>query len=190
MTGRLLYDPTVAAGVALQAVQQDPRVTQLVMDLSQSIQAAADDTGENMPALLVLNKVCTDSICLCMHHALVLSMQDCHHNATYPAGSSETDMPCVLLTYSSIQYMHSFSMAQICTALSSFLYAVLSRHSAYSNNVLQHWLYILCATAIVSHVFKVYLCALRCVTLACFGCQHGCHPERCMPPGSLMTHDS
>ncbi|DBA82384.1 TPA: hypothetical protein ACH3X2_000636 [Trebouxia sp. C0005] len=40
-----------------QAVQQDPRVTQLVKDLSQSIQAAADDTGESMPALLVLNKV-------------------------------------------------------------------------------------------------------------------------------------
>ncbi|DBA83023.1 TPA: hypothetical protein ACH3X1_006799 [Trebouxia sp. C0004] len=40
-----------------QAVQQDPRLTQLVKDLSQSIQAAADDTGENMPALLVLNKV-------------------------------------------------------------------------------------------------------------------------------------
>lgn len=40
-----------------QAVQQDPRVMQLVKDLSQSIQAAADDTGENLPALLVLNKV-------------------------------------------------------------------------------------------------------------------------------------
>jgi len=67
----LALQPTVAAVVALQAVQQDPRVTQLVKDLSQSIQAAADDTGENMPALLVLNKVCTATTCLCIHHALV-----------------------------------------------------------------------------------------------------------------------
>ena len=68
----LALQPTIAAVVALQALQQDPRVTQLVKDLSQSIQAAADDTGENMPALLVLNKVCRASIFLCIHHALVL----------------------------------------------------------------------------------------------------------------------
>jgi len=92
----LALQPTVAVVVALQAVQQDPRVTQLVKDLSQSIQAAADDTGENMPALLVLNKVCRASICLCIHHALILSMQGCHHNAIYPADLSETDMPCVI----------------------------------------------------------------------------------------------
>lgn len=67
----LALQPTLAAFVALQALQQDPRVTQLVKDLSQSIQAAVD-TGENMPALLVLNKVCRASNCLCIHHALVL----------------------------------------------------------------------------------------------------------------------
>lgn len=88
----LALQPTVAAVVALQALQQDPRVTQLVKDLSQSIQAAADDTGENMPALLVLNKVCTVSIFLCIHHARVLSMPGCHHNAVYPAALSKTDM--------------------------------------------------------------------------------------------------
>ncbi len=92
----LALQPTIAAVVALQALQQDPRVTQLVKDLSQSIQAAADDTGENMPALLVLNKVCTATTCLCIHHALVLSMPGCHHNAVDPAALSKTDTPCVL----------------------------------------------------------------------------------------------
>lgn len=43
--------------VCVQAVQQDPRVTQLVKDLSQSIQTAAEDSGDNIPAVLVLNKV-------------------------------------------------------------------------------------------------------------------------------------
>ncbi|KAL3152760.1 hypothetical protein ABBQ38_012347 [Trebouxia sp. C0009 RCD-2024] len=40
-----------------QAVQQDPRVTQLVKDLNKSIQAAAEDSGDSIPAVLVLNKV-------------------------------------------------------------------------------------------------------------------------------------
>ena len=69
---------------------------QLVKDLSQSIQAAADDTGENMPALLVLNKVCTARTCLCIHQAFLLSMQACHHSAEYPFASPETGMPSVL----------------------------------------------------------------------------------------------
>lgn len=43
----------------MQAVQQDPRVTQLVKDLNTSIQAAADesDSGDSIPAVLILNKV-------------------------------------------------------------------------------------------------------------------------------------
>lgn len=40
-----------------QALLPDPRVTQLVSDLNRSVQAAADDTGINMPSVLVLNKV-------------------------------------------------------------------------------------------------------------------------------------
>lgn len=43
--------------VCVQAVQQDPRVTQLVKDLNKSIQAAAEDSGDSIPAVLVLNKV-------------------------------------------------------------------------------------------------------------------------------------
>ena len=43
--------------VCVQAVQQDPRVTQLVKDLNRSIQAAAEDSGDSIPAVLVLNKV-------------------------------------------------------------------------------------------------------------------------------------
>lgn len=45
--------------VCVQAVQQDPRVTQLVKDLNKSIQAAAEDSGDSIPAVLVLNKVST-----------------------------------------------------------------------------------------------------------------------------------
>ena len=43
----------------MQAMQQDPRVIQLVKELNTSIQAAAEqsDTGDSVPAVLVLNKV-------------------------------------------------------------------------------------------------------------------------------------
>lgn len=53
----------------MQAVQQDPRVTQLVKDLNTSIQAAAEqsDSG-SIPAVLVLNKVSMTFL----SHALVL----------------------------------------------------------------------------------------------------------------------
>lgn len=45
--------------LCVQAVQQDHRVTQLVTDLNSSIQAAAEesDSGDSIPAVLVLNKV-------------------------------------------------------------------------------------------------------------------------------------
>ena len=48
----------------MQAVQQDPRVTQLVKDLNKSIQAAAEDSGDSIPAVLVLNKVSTIPQCM------------------------------------------------------------------------------------------------------------------------------
>ena len=58
-------------------------------------------------------------------------------------------------------------------------------------NVLQNWLHVLCATDIVRHLIEVYRYAIGCITLACFGCQHGGHPEeRSMPPERLMTLDS
>ena len=54
----------VSVCVRMQAVQQDPRVTQLVKDLNTSIQAAAEqcDSGDSIPAVLVLNKVSMTSL--------------------------------------------------------------------------------------------------------------------------------
>ena len=49
----------VSECVCMQAVQQDPRVTQLVKDLNTNMQAAAEqsDSGDSIPAVLILNKV-------------------------------------------------------------------------------------------------------------------------------------
>lgn len=60
----------VSKCVCVQAVQQDPRVTQLVKDLNTSIQAAAEqsDSGDSIPAVLILNKV---SVML-LSHPLIL----------------------------------------------------------------------------------------------------------------------
>lgn len=59
----------------MQAVQQDPRVTQLVKDLNTSIQAAAEqsDSGDSIPAVLVLNKVSTTFL---LHPLVLLSVFD------------------------------------------------------------------------------------------------------------------
>lgn len=43
--------------VLVQVLQSDPRVVQLVKDLSSNISQAADTSGEPLPAVLVLNKV-------------------------------------------------------------------------------------------------------------------------------------
>ncbi len=72
-----------------QAVQQDPRVTQLVKDLSQSIQAAADDTGDSMPAVLVLNKVRPKRVRLHLCESVCELSSGCKSPFTFRPGSSQ-----------------------------------------------------------------------------------------------------
>ena len=52
-----VYSCGIVLGNALQAKDQDPRVTALIQNLSQTMAAVADKSGVAIPSLLVLNKV-------------------------------------------------------------------------------------------------------------------------------------